>query len=567
MRFEDLQSMPARVEALLDRIKDVRARPYGDYFAAVEHMCHLRDIESEGYAVRIRKLLEEDEPELRDLDGGQLSRDRKYLDDDPRTALRAFANARAESVDMLQRADASAFERAGTLENVGRVTLEGLVERMREHDAGHLRELAVIAALDHYARNRARFRGELEVLCRIPGVSASDPAAVRASAEATVRVLEGHGISGVRLLEVEDAHPSVYGEVLVDPNAPTLLIYGHHDVQPVGRLSEWRTPPFEPVERDGRLFARGSSDDKGGVMAHVAAAASYRGAPPCNLKFCIEGEEEIGSPNLHRFLERYRELLRADAVVLADTPNYDTGIPALTYRLRGMCHVDIEVRCLERPLHSGRGAGAVPDAVAILCQLIARVIPSEARDPVQDERFRRDVGLLEGAALLGTREQTWNEPAITVIGFDARPVSEAFNQIAASARARLSIRTVPGGEDLVQKVLALDSPHALVTTHVVKQVPWWITDATGPVFDAARRALAHGYEHETRMAGSGGTIGFVGAFAAAFEGTPLLLMGVEDPPCNAHSENESLHLGDWEKCIRSSIFLYDEVAQALRVSR
>jgi acetylornithine deacetylase/succinyl-diaminopimelate desuccinylase-like protein len=566
MTFDDLRTAPARFEALLDRIEDVRARPYGDFFGAVEHMCHLRDIEAEGYAVRIRRLLSEDEPLLHDLDGAQLSRDRNYLADDPRAALRSFAKARAESVAMLERADAAAFERAGTLENAGRVTLAKIVQLMREHDAGHARELTVIAALDHYARHRARFREELEALCRVPGISASDPQAVRASAEATKRVLEGHGITGVRLLEVEGAHPSVYGEVLVDASAPTLLIYAHHDVQPPGKLDRWNTPPFEPVERDGRLYARGASDDKAGVMAHVAAAASYRGAPPCNLKFFIEGEEEIGSPNLHRFLERDRELLRADAVVLADTPNFDTGVPTLTYRLRGMCQVDVEVRCLERPLHSGRGAGAVPDAVAILCQLIASLsgAPRLSAAPIHDERFARDAGLLDGVALLGTREQTWTEPAITVIGFDARPVDESFNQIAASARARLSIRTVPGGEDLVERVLALDSPHARVTTRVVKEAPWWITEPTGPVFDAARRALAHGYEHEVMMSGSGGTIGFVGAFAEAFEGTPLLLMGVEDPPCNAHSENESLHLGDWEKCIRSSIFLYDEVAHALR---
>jgi len=467
----------------------------------------------------------------------------------------------------LRNADESAFAREGRFENVGRVSLAKIVSMMREHDEGHYRDIAVLAALDHFKQHRNEFRADLEELCRIPGVSASDPKEVRRSAEATARLLEKHGIGNVRLLEVENAHPSVFGSIDVDPQFPTLLIYGHHDVQPVGRIDRWTTAPFEPVERDGRLYGRGTSDDKGGVLAHVAAAASYRGTPPCNLKFFIEGEEEIGSPNLGEFLERYGDLLRADAVVLADTPNADTGIPALTRSLRGLCVVEIEVRTLKRPLHSGRGGGAAPDAIAILCQLISAITPRSRI--VNDEKFHGDLGLLDGVALMGTREQTWNEPAIAVIGFDAPPVEQSFNQLAASARARLSMRTVPPrdsrefGEEIIAKLNAIPMPHALVSAKIVKSVPWWRTDATGPVFDAARRALTRGYQRDVEMIGTGGSIGFVGTFESAFAGTPLLLMGVEDPPCNAHSENESLHLGDWESCVRASILLYDELRRAL----
>jgi acetylornithine deacetylase/succinyl-diaminopimelate desuccinylase-like protein len=566
MSFEDLAAFPARVAGLIEGVFDAKTKPSPGDWGIVENVCHLRDIEAEGYAVRIEQLLREDDPLLRDLDGERLAIDRRYSEQDAGDALLAFADARAKSIALLRDADESAFARAGRFENVGPVTLGQLVSKMREHDAGHLRDIALLAALDRFAQQRDAFRADLEELCRIPGVSAGDPAPVRRSAEATARLLEKHGVAGVRLLEIENVHPAVYGEINAGPNAPTVLIYGHHDVQPVGALQRWTTPPFEPVERDGRLYARGSSDDKGGVMAHVAAAASYRGAVPCNIKFFIEGEEEIGSPNLGAFLERYGDLLRADAVVLADTPNADTGIPGLTQRLRGLCVVDVEVRCLERPLHSGRGGGAAPDAIAILCQLIAAISPTPQL--VNDDHLRRDLGLLDGVALLGTREQTWNAPSITVIGFDAPPVEQSFNQLAASARARLSIRMVPEAPEFADEVIARlksqSTPHALVSATIVKTVPWWTTDATGPVFDAARRALARGYGVETQMIGSGGTIGFVGAFAAAFEGTPLLLMGVEDPPCNAHSENESLHLGDWEKCTRSSIFLYDELRRALR---
>ena len=576
MSFQDLGEFPQRVAELISGVFDANVKPSPGEWAIVEHVCHLRDIEAEGYVVRIGQLLEERDPLLRDLDGDQLAIDRRYIEQRVDDALRAFRDARTRSVSLLSNAEPAAFEREGTFGNAGRVTLAKLVAKMREHDAGHFRDIALLAALDRFTQDRARFRAELEELCRIPGVSAGDPAAVRRSAEATARLLESHGIAGVRLLEVENAHPSVYGEVLVDPAAPTLLIYGHHDVQPIGRPDQWHTPPFEPVERDGRLYARGAADDKGGVMAHVAAAASWRGAPPCNLKFFIEGEEEIGSPNLGAFLDRDRELLRADAVVLADTPNVDTGIPALTYRLRGMCMIDVEVRCLERPLHSGRGGGAVPDAIAILCNVIASLECGGKAAALESgssaAALHRDLGVLDGVELVGTREDTWTKPAITVIGFDAPPVDRSFNQIAASARARLSLRTVPprdsaeAGQELVARIQAIETRHAKISARLVKSVPWWITSHDGPVFDAARRALTRGYGTEAKMIGSGGTIGFVGSFASAFEGTPLLLMGVEDPPCNAHSENESLHLGDWEKCARSAIFLYDELGRALHPS-
>lgn len=562
MNAEELAATPARVRAILAGIRDLRARPAEGEFAAVEHVCHLRDIEAEGYSRRIARLLAEESPQLAGIDGDRLARERDYLEQDADAALRAFEEARASSVAMLRDAD---LTRDGTLENVGAITLARLVSLMREHDREHLRALAVVAALDRFAQQKGTLRAELESLCRIAGISAGDPAPVRASAEAMAEVLARHGIADVRLLESDGAHPAVFGTVHAGPDAPTLLIYGHHDVQPPGRLDRWLTPPFEPVERDGRLYARGAADDKGGVMAHVAAAAAYGGAPPCNLTFFIEGEEEIGSPHLPAFLDRYGDLLRADAVVLADTPNYDTGIPALTYRLRGMCMIDVEVRCLERPLHSGRGGGAAPDALGILCRLIAEVTPPPEAAAKDDDSLRADLGLLEGVAFTGTRDDTWTRESITVIGIDAPRVDEAFNQIAPAARARLSLRTVPprpsaeAGEALVQRLLAVPMPYAHVSARVVKSVPWWCSEGSGPLFDAARRALTRGYGAEAMRIGSGGTIGFVPAFAAAFPDAPLLLMGVEDPPCNAHAENESLHLGDWDKCVRSAIFLYDAI--------
>ncbi|PYQ07709.1 MAG: dipeptidase, partial [Acidobacteria bacterium] len=178
----------------------------------------------------------------------------------------------------------------------------------------------------------------------------------------------------VEVLEIPDVHPYVYGDWLHKPGAPTILLYGHHDVQPPGRPEKWLSPAFEPTERKGRLYGRATADDKAGVMAHVAAVASYLSSSrevPCNVKFVIEGEEEIGSENLGKFLERYKQKLSADFIVLSDTANFDTGVPALTYQLRGIAQVDLEVQVLDHPVHSGMWGGPVPDPVQVLSRLIA----------------------------------------------------------------------------------------------------------------------------------------------------------------------------------------------------
>ena len=435
--------------------------------------------------------------------------------------------------------------------------------------------------VESFANHRDRYLRDLEGLCRIPSVSALDAANVLKSALAVADVLRKYGLNNVRLLEAENAHPAVYADWILDEGAPTILIYGHHDVQPPGAVDRWLSPPFEPQIRDGRMYGRGTSDDKGGVMAHVAAVASWldaNGAAPCNLRFLIEGEEEIGSRHLDAILREHRDLLRGDFVVLNDTPNFATGTPALTYRLRGTCQIDVEVRCLTQPLHSGRGGGVVPDPVAILCKLIASLdldlpgvatLSDEERTRIESLPFSHQFPLADGVELLARDhpwERVWTKPSMTVIGFDAHPVAGSFNQILPSARARLSIRTVPdldsrrAGEDIAARLIEAGRPNARVTANVVSAAPWFHIEPKGPAFDAAMRALARGYGRDAVLIGAGGTIGFVGAFAEQFKGVPLLLMGVEDPPCNAHSENESLHLGDWESAARSAIYLYEELA-------
>ncbi|HVR71928.1 MAG TPA: M20/M25/M40 family metallo-hydrolase [Vicinamibacteria bacterium] len=456
------------------------------------------------------------------------------------------------------------------------------------------------AALKYLDGHLDDFKRTLVDLSRIPSISAQGfPAAeVRRSAEAVADVLREAGLDNVQVLEIPDAHPYAYGEWLRREGAPTILLYGHHDVQPPGRPEKWLSPPFEPTERKGRLYGRGTADDKAGVMAHVAAVASYlksSGTLPCNVKFLVEGEEEIGSGNLGRFLEKYRGLMAADFIVLSDTANFDTGVPALTYQLRGIVRVDVEVQCLERPLHSGMWGGPVPDPVQVLCGLIASLsgkkgqldVPGLYKDvarpskkqrkrirklPFSEKKFKKEGGLLGGVQLAGEKgysvyEQLWTRPSLTVIAMESHPLLGSSNQIVDSARARLSLRTVPDMDGqkagmLLVKKLVKEAPHgARVTARVTGSTPWWTTDPEGPAFDAARRALKAGFKKETAMIGAGGSIGFVQPFADLLGGAPCLLMGVEDPACNAHSENESLHLEDWVKCMRSAVHLYDELSR------
>ena len=282
------------------------------------------------------------------------------------------------------------------------------------------------------------------------------------------------GIENVQILKLPGVHPYVYGDWLTQPGAPTILLYGHHDVQPAGPAGEVVSPAFEPTERDGRLYGRGTADDKAGVMTHVAAVASSckpRASCRCNVKFMIEGEEEIGSENLGKFLQAYKHMLPADFIVLSDTANFDTGVPALTYQLRGICTIDVTVQTIAQPVHSGMWGGPVPDPVQILCTLIAGLqgkkgridVPGLYRQvaktpvrqlqrirklPFSEAKFKREARMMKGMKLAGEKgfsvyEQLWTRPSLTVIAFDARPIKGSSNQIIEHKPSRLSLRTVP----------------------------------------------------------------------------------------------------------------------------
>jgi acetylornithine deacetylase/succinyl-diaminopimelate desuccinylase-like protein len=457
------------------------------------------------------------------------------------------------------------------------------------------------AALAHHGANAATYREDLEALVRVPSISfpGFPREEVRRSARAVADLLSRRGFVGVELLEVENGHPAVYGERVRDPGLPTLLLYAHHDVQPTGEDAVWRSPPFEPVERDGRLFGRGTADDKAGIVVHAAAVDAWvRGAGelPLNVKILIEGEEEIGSEHLEQILERHRARLQADAMVLTDTGNLDTGVPSVTIGLRGIVVVDVEVRALERSLHSGMWGGPVPDPVLALAKILASLVkddgvtidipgiydrvrpltPEERRSierlPLSRDDVRRMAGLVDGVRLLGERhplETNWWQPSLAVNAIQASSRKDARNIINDVAWARVGVRVVPDmeGADVRDRLIRA----------LKERAPWgvqvevrpdtagnpWKTDLGHPAFAAAFRALEKGFGREPLAIGCGGSIGFVEPFAKALGGVPALLVGVEDPYSNPHSENESLHLGDFHKAQVSAVHLYAELAQAL----
>lgn len=459
------------------------------------------------------------------------------------------------------------------------------------------------AVLDALAAGAGEVLDDLVALARIPSVSARpapDPDVERC-ATATAAAMRKAGLGDVEVLRVAGAHPYVVGHLVEDPALPTLLLYAHHDVQPEGDPRRWTSPPYEPTRRGDRIFGRGVVDDKAGVFVHLAAITAWRravGRLPVNVRFVVEGEEEIGSPNLAAFLRAHRRRLAADVIVLTDTANLQRGLPSLTTRLRGLVKVEVEVRGYRHALHSGFWGGPVPDPVMGLCRLLATLVRDDgsiavpgcvagaprvsaarraalARLPFSERALRADAGATPGLALharggAATYAAQWDHPALAITALEASPVDGSSNQIVPSARCRVGVRIVDG-QDPKQVLRAL-------VAHLKARVPWglalkvtpmtaspaWSTEATGPAFEAARRALRAGYGTEAVDIGAGGSIPFVGPFARALGGAPALLIGLEDPACNAHAEDESLYLPDFAAACRSAAHLYGELGASIR---
>ncbi|HQV90992.1 MAG TPA: dipeptidase [Phycicoccus sp.] len=431
---------------------------------------------------------------------------------------------------------------------------------------------------DRVADLMPQVRADLEALTRIPSVSldAFDQAHVEASAEATAELLRAEGLD-VEIVR-EGGRPAVIGHIDGPDGAPTVMLYAHHDVQPPGDDALWDSPPFEPTERDGRLYGRGAADDKAGVMAHIAALRAHSGALPVGVTVFVEGEEEIGSDSLPTILERHGEKLRADAIVLADSTNWAIGEPALTTTLRGMIRAVVKVSTLDHGIHSGMFGGAVPDAITALIRLLATLHDDEGNVTLtglkegraadldfSEERLRAESGLLDGVSTIGSGSllsRIWTKPSITTIGIDASTVATSSNTLVPSAAAKISMRLAPDENDL--------AAFEILKAHLLAQAPWgakvevtlddkglgFAADAQGPIYDEARAAFTDAWGVPPVDIGVGGSIPFVAAFAEKFPEAAILVTGVEDPDTRAHGANESLHLEEFERvCVAEAVLL------------
>ncbi|MEZ0355158.1 dipeptidase [Mycobacterium sp. SA01] len=427
-------------------------------------------------------------------------------------------------------------------------------------------------------------RADLEDLVRIQSVWA-DPARrdeVHRSARAVADLLSNAGFAQVEIV-AEGGAPAVIAHHPAPPGAPTVLLYAHHDVQPEGEASQWNSDPFEPTERDGRLYGRGTADDKAGIATHLAAFRAHDGRPPVGVTVFVEGEEESGSPSLGTLLAAHKDKLAADVIVIADSDNWTSEIPALTVSLRGLADCVVEVATLDHGLHSGLWGGVVPDALSVLVRLLASLHDDDGNVAVQGlyetsaadvdrgpQWVRAESGLLDGVQEIGSgsvAQRMWAKPAITVIGIDTTPIGKASNTLTPRARAKVSMRVAPGGD-------AAAHLHAL-RRHLEQHAPWgahvkvipgdigqpYAIDASGPVYDAARAAFREAWGTDVVDMGMGGSIPFIAEFATAFPDATILVTGVEDPGTQAHSINESLHLGVLERAATTEALLLGKLGE------
>jgi acetylornithine deacetylase/succinyl-diaminopimelate desuccinylase-like protein len=456
--------------------------------------------------------------------------------------------------------------------------------------------MSLDAVLRHVDQHRQQFVDDLVTWCRIPSISSSPEHAseVRRSAEFLRQAMNAAGATKTAILDTK-LHPAVYGEWIVDPSKPTLLIYGHHDVQPVDPLPEWHSPPFEPTVRDGRLWGRGVVDDKGQVYIHVKAIESFtkaHGKPPINLKLIVEGEEEIGSVNLDTLMQEHAELLAADYVCVSDTAMFGRGIPSLCVGLRGIAYFDVFVRALSMDAHSGSFGGGVVNPARALARMITelhdekghvtvagfydrvRTLSESERAEIRGLPFDEKAWLasIGASAAVGeegysTLERIWTRPTLEVNGLTSGWQGEGSKTIIpAFAKAKISCRLVPDQdpEEIADKIAAHFAKHAPAGTQVeVRYLHGgrpYLAPTDHPVFEVAKRAFSRAFGQPTVFIREGGSIPFVRTIADR-TGKPCLLMGFGQPDENAHAPNEWLDLENYHLGIKSAVYLYDELSR------
>ena len=436
------------------------------------------------------------------------------------------------------------------------------------------------------AEGMPRTVDELSRLVRIPSIAfpGYDEKPVRASAEATAEILEASGFGGVRLIELPDVdHPAVFGEVAGQAGAPTVLLYAHHDVQPEGPLEQWTSPPFEPEVRDGRLYGRGSSDDKCGIVMHAAALRAWEGTPPVTVKVLVEGEEEASAEHLPFLIEGHRELLRAEVIGVADGGNWRAGIPTLETSIRGVVDCVVTVRALDLAVHSGAYGGPAIDAISALARILSTLHDDDGAVAIEglthgpweglqltEDEYREETPLRPSVSLVGSgsiSERLWSKPAVAVLGLDAPRVVEASNQLVHVASAKVSLRLAP--EE--------DARHAmnLLTGHLAERAPWGVevdvvpgtsgqgmrVKTDGPGFAAMDRAMQAAFGREVVQSGSGGSVPLVPELSAVLPDAEILMYGASDEKSQYHSIDESVDLGDLERVTLAEALLFGELVR------
>ena len=450
--------------------------------------------------------------------------------------------------------------------------------------------------VDFINLHRDRYVDELKEYLAIPSISAlpQHAADVRRTAEWTSTEMTKVGLQNVRLIETP-GNPVVYGEWLGAAGAPTILFYGHYDVQPVDPLDKWISPPFEATVRDGEIYARGSADDKGQIFMHFKALEAWlkeAGTLPVNIKLFIEGEEEVGSTHLDTFVQENRDLLKADVVVISDSPMFDRGVPSICYGLRGLAYFQIDLKGTNSDLHSGSFGGAVANPAFVLGQILAqmkdkggrikipgfyddvRALQDEERAewkklPFNETRYRKELGApkLFGESGYTTLERVWARPTFEVNGLLAGFTGEgAKTVIPATAMAKVSMRLVPDQDpakigDLFEAHFKKMAPKTVeVTLTRMHGGKPWMADFDNPFVQAAGRAIERGFGKTPVFNREGGSIPVVSTFQQEL-GVPSVLFGVGLPDENAHAPNEKLDLGNFHSGIISAAFLYEEVGK------
>lgn len=414
---------------------------------------------------------------------------------------------------------------------------------------------------------------DLSALSAIPSVAfpgyPSEP--VMEAANVTLDLLRKYGVASARLLEIPDGYPSVYGEVAGPPGAPTVFLYGHYDVQPAPPDQGWKTDPFAPVVKDGRLYGRGAADDKSGILQHAASIRLFDGKLPVNLKILIEGEEETAS-HLEAYVEANPDVVQCDIFLIDDLGNTRIGEPQLSISERGDVACNIEIRTLDHPVHSGKFGGAAPDALMTLIKTLANLTDDDGAAAISgiprfawegadfpDDLYRGASGVLDDVEYVGTgtlATRLWSSPSVTVLGIDAPSVKDASNILHASARARISMRIASGmdGEEQLARLtkhLEASVPYgAQVTVERVKVGQPFRAPTEGPGLSAAQQAMTEAFGVESQLIGSGASIPLLNTLQAAVPGAEFVLWGAQDvEQARIHGADESVDLNELERCI------------------